>query len=203
MGGLSIEEQSFITSQGTEVMVATPGRLNDALDRRYMVLNQCNYVVLDEADRMIDMGFEPQVKANPHPSPSPRPVVATATPVTMPPPWQHTPVTVPGKGGARGDAIVQPQAARRGRAHRSRRATLPADVHVLGDNAAAGKNLIVASRSCLLLPAPYSLPPTAYCLLLTAHCSLLTAHCSLLTAHRSLLTAHCSLLTAHCSLLTR
>lgn len=63
VGGLSIEEQSFITSQGTEVMVATPGRLNDALDRRMMVLNQCNYVVLDEADRMIDMGFEPQVKA--------------------------------------------------------------------------------------------------------------------------------------------
>lgn len=63
VGGLSIEEQSFIQSQGIEVMVATPGRLNDALDRRYMVLNQCNYVVLDEADRMIDMGFEPQVKA--------------------------------------------------------------------------------------------------------------------------------------------
>ena len=34
VGWLSIEEQSFITSQGTEVMVATPGRLNDALDRR-------------------------------------------------------------------------------------------------------------------------------------------------------------------------
>jgi len=63
VGGLSIEEQGFIMNQGVEVMVATPGRLNDALDRRYMVLNQCNYVVLDEADRMIDMGFEPQVKA--------------------------------------------------------------------------------------------------------------------------------------------
>jgi len=63
VGGLSIEEQSFIQAQGVEVMVATPGRLNDALDRRYMVLNQCNYVVLDEADRMIDMGFEPQVRA--------------------------------------------------------------------------------------------------------------------------------------------
>ena len=61
VGGLSIEEQGFIQSQGVEVMVATPGRLNDALDRRYIVLNQCNYVVLDEADRMIDMGFEPQV----------------------------------------------------------------------------------------------------------------------------------------------
>jgi len=61
VGGLSIEEQGFLINQGTEVMVATPGRLNDAIDRRYMVLNQCNYVVLDEADRMIDMGFEPQV----------------------------------------------------------------------------------------------------------------------------------------------
>ena len=62
VGGLSIEEQGFITSHGVEVMVATPGRLNDALDRRYMVLNQCNYVVLDEADKMIDLGFEPQIK---------------------------------------------------------------------------------------------------------------------------------------------
>ena len=63
VGGLSIEEQGFIQSQGVEIMVATPGRLNDALDRRYIVLNQCNYVVLDEADRMIGMGFEPQVNA--------------------------------------------------------------------------------------------------------------------------------------------
>ena len=43
------------------VIIATPGRLLDYLERRYAVLNQCNYVVLDEADRMIDMGFEPQV----------------------------------------------------------------------------------------------------------------------------------------------
>ena len=33
----------------------------DCLERHYAVLNQCNYVVLDEADRMIDLGFEPQV----------------------------------------------------------------------------------------------------------------------------------------------
>lgn len=62
VGGMSIEEQGFIANQGVEILVATPGRLADALDRRYLVLNQCNYVVLDEADRMIDMGFEPQVK---------------------------------------------------------------------------------------------------------------------------------------------
>ncbi|PRQ24712.1 putative RNA helicase [Rosa chinensis] len=53
----SIEEQGFKIRQGCEVVIATPGRLIDCLERRYAVLNQCNYVVLDEADRMI----EPQV----------------------------------------------------------------------------------------------------------------------------------------------
>ncbi|OMO72290.1 hypothetical protein COLO4_27709 [Corchorus olitorius] len=61
VGGQSIEEQGFRIRQGCEVVIATPGRLLDCLERRYIVLNQCNYVVLDEADRMIDMGFEPQV----------------------------------------------------------------------------------------------------------------------------------------------
>jgi len=40
------------------VLVGTPGRMKDAIESRYLVLNQCNYVVLDEADRMVDMGFE-------------------------------------------------------------------------------------------------------------------------------------------------
>ncbi|KAJ0791232.1 putative RNA helicase [Helianthus annuus] len=57
----SIEEQGFKIRQGCEVVIATPGRLIDCLERRYAVLTQCNYVVLHEADRMIDMGFEPQV----------------------------------------------------------------------------------------------------------------------------------------------
>ncbi|GFP86685.1 dead-box ATP-dependent RNA helicase 21 [Phtheirospermum japonicum] len=61
VGGQSIEEQGFKIRQGCEVVIATPGRLLDCLERRYVVLNQCNYIVLDEADRMIDMGFEPQV----------------------------------------------------------------------------------------------------------------------------------------------
>lgn len=43
------------------MVIANLGGLLDCLERRYSVLNQCNYVVLDEADRMIDMGFEPQV----------------------------------------------------------------------------------------------------------------------------------------------
>jgi ATP-dependent RNA helicase DDX23/PRP28 len=61
VGGVSIEEQGFKLRRGCEVVIATPGRLLDCLESRYTVLNQCNYVVLDEADRMIDLGFEPQV----------------------------------------------------------------------------------------------------------------------------------------------
>ncbi|MBA0628703.1 hypothetical protein Godav_023379 [Gossypium davidsonii] len=61
VGDQSIEEQRFRIRQGCEVVIAMPGRLLDCLERRYAVLNQCNYVVLDEADRMIDTVFEPQV----------------------------------------------------------------------------------------------------------------------------------------------
>ncbi|KAH1047064.1 hypothetical protein J1N35_037848 [Gossypium stocksii] len=61
VGDQSIEEQRFRIRQGCEVVIAVPGHLLDCLERRYAVLNQCNYVVLDEADRLIDTGFEPQV----------------------------------------------------------------------------------------------------------------------------------------------
>ena len=61
VGGQSIEDQGFKLRKGCEMVIATPGRLLDCLEKSYAVLNQCNYVVLDEADRMIDMGFEPQV----------------------------------------------------------------------------------------------------------------------------------------------
>ncbi|KAI9008905.1 P-loop containing nucleoside triphosphate hydrolase protein [Phycomyces nitens] len=61
IGGHAIEEQSFNLRNGAEIIIATPGRLRDFLDRRILVLNQCTYVVMDEADRMIDMGFETDV----------------------------------------------------------------------------------------------------------------------------------------------
>eukprot|EP01122_Echinamoeba_exundans_P000674 TRINITY_DN10598_c0_g1_i1.p1 TRINITY_DN10598_c0_g1~~TRINITY_DN10598_c0_g1_i1.p1 ORF type:complete len:798 (+),score=136.20 TRINITY_DN10598_c0_g1_i1:80-2395(+) len=61
IGGVPIEEQDLELRKGAEVVVATPGRLIEALDLRYVALNRCNYVVLDEADRMIDLGFEPQL----------------------------------------------------------------------------------------------------------------------------------------------
>ena len=58
VGGTSIEAQGSTLQAGCEVVVATPGRILDCLKSHYVVLNQCNYLVLDEADRMITMGFE-------------------------------------------------------------------------------------------------------------------------------------------------
>jgi superfamily II DNA/RNA helicase len=60
-GGVPIESQAFILRQGCDVICATPGRLIECLESFYVVLNQCSYVVLDEADRMIAMAMEEQV----------------------------------------------------------------------------------------------------------------------------------------------
>ena len=47
---------------GVELVIATPGRLNDYLETHQVNLSQVSYLVLDEADRMLDMGFEPQIQ---------------------------------------------------------------------------------------------------------------------------------------------
>ncbi|CAJ0578326.1 unnamed protein product, partial [Mesorhabditis spiculigera] len=62
IGGASREDQGMKLRMGVEVVIATPGRLLDVLENRYLMLNQCSYVILDEADRMLDMGFEPEVQ---------------------------------------------------------------------------------------------------------------------------------------------
>ncbi|CAD6193000.1 unnamed protein product [Caenorhabditis auriculariae] len=62
IGGASREEQGMKLRLGVEVVIATPGRLLDVLENRYLLLSQCTYVILDEADRMLDMGFEPDVQ---------------------------------------------------------------------------------------------------------------------------------------------
>ena len=47
---------------GVDLVIATPGRLIDLLSSREVSLAKTTYLVLDEADRMLDMGFEPQIK---------------------------------------------------------------------------------------------------------------------------------------------
>ncbi|KAG8930204.1 mRNA splicing protein prp28 [Tulasnella sp. 419] len=58
VGGRSVEEQQFNLREGAEIIIATPGRLKDVIDRHVLVLSQCTYVVMDEADRMVNLGFE-------------------------------------------------------------------------------------------------------------------------------------------------
>ncbi|EEC01223.1 DEAD box protein abstrakt, putative [Ixodes scapularis] len=62
IGGTSVREQLEIVRRGVHVMVATPGRLMDMLDKKMVNLDMCRYLCLDEADRMIDMGFEEDVR---------------------------------------------------------------------------------------------------------------------------------------------
>jgi superfamily II DNA/RNA helicase len=60
-GGADIERQIKKLHQGADIVIATPGRLIDLVDRREVELASVEVVVLDEADRMADMGFLPQV----------------------------------------------------------------------------------------------------------------------------------------------
>ena len=61
-GGAGMEQQMKALGKGVEVVVATPGRLKDLLDRGSLRLDDVNIVVIDEADRMADMGFLPEVR---------------------------------------------------------------------------------------------------------------------------------------------
>jgi ATP-dependent RNA helicase RhlE len=57
VGGASLFKQAQALSKGADVLVATPGRLIDLLERGDVSLEKCGYLVLDEADHMLDMGF--------------------------------------------------------------------------------------------------------------------------------------------------
>ncbi|MFD6301334.1 DEAD/DEAH box helicase [Streptomyces sp. NPDC060235] len=63
VGGMSIGRQAGTLRRGAEVLVATPGRLKDLIERGDCALGQVAITVLDEADQMADMGFMPQVVA--------------------------------------------------------------------------------------------------------------------------------------------
>ena len=62
IGGMSMQPQMRALSKRPRIIIATPGRLIDHIDRRTVSLLKCSFLVLDEADRMLDMGFAPQLR---------------------------------------------------------------------------------------------------------------------------------------------
>ncbi|XP_025406333.1 ATP-dependent RNA helicase abstrakt [Sipha flava] len=62
IGGIPVFESLDVIKRGVHIMVATPGRLMDMLDKKMINLDTCRYLCMDEADRMIDMGFEEDVR---------------------------------------------------------------------------------------------------------------------------------------------
>nr|WP_240655167.1 DEAD/DEAH box helicase [Rhodovarius crocodyli] len=62
IGGESMDEQKAALESGVDVLIATPGRLLDLFDRGRILLADCKILVIDEADRMLDMGFIPDVE---------------------------------------------------------------------------------------------------------------------------------------------
>ena len=61
-GGMNMREQTLELKAGVEVLIATPGRLLDHIEAKNCILSQVEYVVLDEADRMLDIGFLPDLQ---------------------------------------------------------------------------------------------------------------------------------------------
>lgn len=62
IGGISMSEQSHTMNKGLHIVVATPGRLIDMLEKKRFTFNNCKYLCMDEADRMVDLGFEDDVR---------------------------------------------------------------------------------------------------------------------------------------------
>lgn len=62
-GGVGYDPQKLVLEEGCDIIVATPGRLIDFLRKGQIRLNQISHLVIDEADRILDMGFEDQLKS--------------------------------------------------------------------------------------------------------------------------------------------
>jgi len=62
IGGESMPAQTVLLRSRPRIIVGTPGRINDHLERGTLMLNEVAFLVLDETDRMLDMGFSPQLE---------------------------------------------------------------------------------------------------------------------------------------------
>ena len=62
IGGVSFKEQDMLIDKGVDVLIATPGRLLDHFERGKLILSDVKIMVVDEADRMLDMGFIPDIE---------------------------------------------------------------------------------------------------------------------------------------------
>ena len=62
IGGSSMDQQTKVLDRGVDVLIATPGRLIDLFDRGGLILNDVKILVIDESDRMLDMGFIPDIE---------------------------------------------------------------------------------------------------------------------------------------------
>src|SRR6201991_78371 len=62
IGGVQMGDQVKALAKGVDVLIATPGRLMDLFERGNILLTGCNLLVIDEADRMLDMGFIPDIE---------------------------------------------------------------------------------------------------------------------------------------------
>jgi superfamily II DNA/RNA helicase len=86
MGGVQMGDQVKALEKGVDVLIATPGRLMDLFSRGKIMLNDCNLLVIDEADRMLDMGFIPDIEEICSKLPKGRQTLLFSA--TMPPPIQ-------------------------------------------------------------------------------------------------------------------
>ena len=86
MGGVQMGDQVKALAKGVDVLIATPGRLMDLFGRGKIMLNDCNLLVIDEADRMLDMGFIPDIEEICSKLPKSRQTLLFSA--TMPPPIQ-------------------------------------------------------------------------------------------------------------------
>jgi len=86
IGGVQMGDQVKALEKGVDVLIATPGRLMDLFGRGKIMLNDCNLLVIDEADRMLDMGFIPDIEEICTKLPASRQTLLFSA--TMPPPIQ-------------------------------------------------------------------------------------------------------------------